>query len=265
MSASLEYSLHRFQQVFGYDLRRTGPAVRMRKSLAAITRKHKRCARPSVLRKLHITSFVSDDEGLREVDIVLASCPVQHPGPWLSALAGGPVSGVSHIGMMRTIVHRVYSRSLAGKLFDHSRMNGAECCFAVHPARDPRLVGYDDGQQSGLVDQSHRFGSPRVDDQLVVRRHVADIFVERAVTVDEYSPRRLPIADCRLPIRGHRANLNSTIGNRQSAISRALQRCLTGMRYCAEQNRSESLATSALHEIRLPPAPGLVRTHCSHA
>ena len=95
-------------------------------------------------------------------------------------------------------------------------MNGAERCFAVHPARDPRLVGYDDGQQSGLVDQSHGFCSPRVDDQLVRRRHVADVFVERAVAVDEYRPGGLPIADCRLPIRGHRANLNSAIGNRQS-------------------------------------------------
>src|SRR6266849_6146418 len=208
MSASLKYLLHRFQQVFGYDLWCTRPAIRMRKGLAAITRKHKRSSRPGVLCQLNVTSFVSYDEGSREVDIVLASCLIQHPGSWLSALAIGPVTRGSDFGMMRTIVHRVYSRALASKLFDHSRMNSFKCFFAVHPARDARLVGYDDGQQSGLVDQSHRFGSPRVDDQLVRRRHVADIFVERAVAVDEYRPGGLPIADCRLPIRGHRANLS---------------------------------------------------------
>src|SRR6266567_1064096 len=214
MSASLKYSLHRFQQVLGYDLRRTRPAVRMSKGLAAITRKNKGSAPPRVLCQLDVTSFVADDEGPREVDIVLASCPVQHPGSWLSALAIGPVTRAADFGMMRTIVHRVYSRALASKLFDHSRMNSVECFFAVHPARDPRLVGYDDGQQSGLVDQSHGFGSPRVHDQLVRRRHVADIFVERAVAVDEYRTGGLLIADCRLPVGGHRANLNSAIGNR---------------------------------------------------
>ena len=109
----------------------------------------------------------------------------EQAGLRLAAIAGDGVTRDRALRMMRAIIERVDAGAGGGELPPDLVVETLDVVLAVIAARDARLVGDDDRQEAGVVQQPHRLGRAGDQVELLETMHVAVVDIEHAVAIEE--------------------------------------------------------------------------------
>ena len=89
--------------------------------------------------------------------------------------------------MMRTIVIRVDVRASSLQHRLDAAVHLFDDGFGEQPARDARLVGYQDESQPGVIQGADRVDRPRIERQALDAIEKAPLFDEGTVPIDKHS------------------------------------------------------------------------------
>ena len=128
---------------------------------------------------------VADEEALAAIDIEIAGGLREQAGLRLAAVASHTVACDERLRVVWTVIESVDTRALGGKPRRELVVETPDVVFAVKPARNTRLVGHDNHQVSGIVQEPHCFACTRDDIELIDPVDVAVIDVEDAVAIEE--------------------------------------------------------------------------------
>lgn len=155
------------------------------KLFLAVTGQDKNAARADGLRGLHIAQPVAYDGAKRQIQFEIFSRAQQQTGLGFSAIATLPVRRFSGCGMVRAEINAINSRSVKFKFRLHLGVNLSQKFFAEKSASYAGLIGDDDHQPAGFVDQPDCFSREIEKPELGQIAYVTDLFIQSPVAVNE--------------------------------------------------------------------------------
>ena len=138
-----------------------------------------------VLGAVHVAFSITDEVGVRLVNVVLLAGVVDHFGVRLAAVTGSLVLGQLPLGMVGAVVQVVQMGTDFCQLLIHPIVDIYHVFFRVVAAGDAALVGDQDGEIAFVIDVFYGFFRAGDPDEVLGAMEVVDINVQGAVAVEE--------------------------------------------------------------------------------
>lgn len=138
-----------------------------------------------VLGAEHVAVAVTDEAGLRAVDVEAGAGGVDEAGGGLAAGAGFAVCGELCLWVMRAVVEGVEVGADFLELAVHPVVDPPDIALGVVAAGDAGLIRHEDGEVAAVVDIADGLLGSGDPDEVLGAMEVVDVDVEGAVAVEE--------------------------------------------------------------------------------